>query len=73
MSDSLAGTIDAAETFLDRGLTGDEVALVSRMHQAGRERADILKMLDQEVEQPKDPDGGVHRFEVAGNAVRRVQ
>lgn len=61
--------IDMAETALGRGLNGDEVALVGRMVDAGKDAPEILAMLDVEVEIPDEDDGKTYRFEARGDRV----
>lgn len=70
---SLSEAIEGAESVLGRGLTGDEVTLVGRMVSADRGMADILQMLDREVEQPADDVGKTHRFEAVGDKVREIE
>ena len=65
----LGEAIDMAETALGRGLNGDEITLVGRMVDAGKDAAEILAMLDVEVVIPDEDDGKTYRFEARGDRV----
>lgn len=64
-----------AESALGRELGGDEVVLVGRMVEAGKDAADILEVLDKPAApMPKgEEDGGrTYRFEARGDKVVRI-
>lgn len=68
----LGEAIDMAESALDRGLTGDEVALIGRMIDAGSDAADILAMLDKPVKMPDEGAGKTYRYEARGDKVVEI-
>ena len=67
--------IQGLESMIERELLPDEIVMVGRMHEAGKDLAAISAMLDKE--KPQDiPDGdvGTVRYEYAGpDGVRRIE
>lgn len=68
----LSAAIAAAEDKLERGLSGDELALISRMVDADKAEEEILAMLEQQVPTPAD-DGKVYRYEARGDRVVEIE
>lgn len=74
----LGEAIEMAEDALERGLSGDEVVLVGRMVDAGKDGEEILEMLRAAAKPREDggtdeDEGKTYRFEARGDRVVRIE
>lgn len=66
----LGEAITLGEAELERELTGDEIALVGRMVDAGSEPGEIMEMLKEHVERG---EGKTYRYEARGDRVVEIE